>query len=178
METKIDEGDFLSRRKLKFKDNDKYVETRVESEKNVNITRTNILDEVIPKVSMEFETEEEAYNFSNTYAYNVGTRANDKQNVNVKRHRAETRFGCLAKMKINCRQIGKYKVVESIAEHNHVTLSPIKSHLHRSKRTLTPAQAVEIDLVESSGIAPKASLDLMVRRTDGSQNLGFILDDC
>uniref|UniRef100_A0A803QFQ4 Protein FAR1-RELATED SEQUENCE n=1 Tax=Cannabis sativa TaxID=3483 RepID=A0A803QFQ4_CANSA len=96
-----------------------------------------------------------------------GTRGNDKRNVNVKRHRAETRFGCLAKMKINCRQIGKYQVVEFIAEHNHVTSSPIKSHLHRSQRRLSATQVVEIELAESSGITPKASVELMARRAGG-----------
>ncbi|XP_062101001.1 protein FAR1-RELATED SEQUENCE 5-like [Humulus lupulus] len=212
--------DFLPHRRLEFKnneenhtvsfeevlqDNSKDIEASIGSEKNIKMIHACIRDEVIPKVGMEFETEEEAYNFYNTYAYNVGFsirrskghkdkdgkmkdrifccscqgfRGTDKRDVNVKRHLAETRFGCLAQIKINSRQTGKYKVVEFIEEHSHVTSSPTKSHLHRSQRKLTAAQAVEIELAEDSGIAPKASLELMVRRAGGRDNLGFTLDDC
>ncbi|XP_060959219.1 protein FAR1-RELATED SEQUENCE 5-like [Cannabis sativa] len=167
---------------------------------------SNIPDDEIPKVSMEFETEEQAYNFYNVYAYKVGFsirrskshkdnengkiknrtfccscegfREKDKQNDNVKCHRATTRFGCLARMKIKLHQFGKYQVIEFNAEHTHVTSSPNMSHLHRSQRRITPAQASEIEMAENSGIAPKASMELMIRRAGGHENLGFILDDC
>ncbi|XP_062114475.1 protein FAR1-RELATED SEQUENCE 12-like [Humulus lupulus] len=146
---------------------------------------SNIPDDEIPKVSMEFETEEQAYNFYNVYAYKVGFsirrskshkdnengkiknrtfccscegfREKDKRNDNVKCHRATTRFGCLARMKIKLHQFGKYQVIEFNAEHTHVTSSPSKSHLHRSQRRITPAQASEIEMAENSRIAPKAT---------------------
>uniref|UniRef100_A0A803PZF9 SWIM-type domain-containing protein n=1 Tax=Cannabis sativa TaxID=3483 RepID=A0A803PZF9_CANSA len=167
---------------------------------------SNIPDDEIPKVSMEFKTEEQAYNFYNVYAYKVGFsirrskshkdnengkiknrtfccscegfREKDKRNDNVKCHRATTRFGCLARMKIKLHQFGKYQVIEFNPEHTHVTSSPSMSHLHRSQRRITPAQASEIEMAENSGIAPKASMELMIRRAGGHENLGFILDDC
>lgn len=91
----------------------------------------------------------------------------------------EIRFGCLVKMKVDSPQTGKYCVVEFVAEHTHVTTSPMKSHLHRSqRRRVTLAQATEIDLAESSGIAPKASLELMAKRAGGRENVGFDRVDC
>ncbi|XP_062075158.1 protein FAR1-RELATED SEQUENCE 5-like [Humulus lupulus] len=153
---------------------------------------------------MEFDTEEEAYHFYNAYAYKIGFsirrskmhkdlegwitnrvfccscegyREKDKRDVTVKSHRAETRFGCLARMKIY-HQNGKYHVVEFIIDHAHMTSSPSKSHLHRSQRKLTLSQASEIDLADISGIPPKASYDLMARRVGGRENLGYTIDDC
>ncbi|CAL8151597.1 unnamed protein product [Prunus armeniaca] len=55
---------------------------------------------------MEFETEEEAFKFYNAFAYGVGfsirrsKREKNKCDGSVKSHRVETRFGCLARMKI------------------------------------------------------------------------------
>ena len=166
----------------------------------------NVSDEDIPKVSMDFETEEQAYDFYNRYAYKVGFsirrsrgykdnkdgkiksrvfccscegfRGKDKRYDNVRSHRAETRFGCLAMMKIKLHEYGKYKVVDFKAEHTHVTASPDTSHLHRSQRKITHAQSSEIILAENSGIAPKASVELMIKRAGGHSNLGFTLDDC
>ncbi|CAL2254560.1 unnamed protein product [Prunus armeniaca] len=36
------------------------------------------------------------------------------------------------------------------------------------------AQIVEADMADSSGIAPKATLELLSRQVGGGQNLGFI----
>ncbi|XP_062088964.1 protein FAR1-RELATED SEQUENCE 12-like [Humulus lupulus] len=160
-------------------------EVTIDGATKIKQIHSNIPDEEIPKVSMEFETEEQAYNFYNVYAYKVGFsirrskghkdnkdgkvkdrtfccscegfRKKDKRYDNVKCHRAETRFGCLARMKIKLHQFGNYQVVEFYADHTHMTSSPSKSHLHRSQRRITLAQASEIDLAENSGIAPKAT---------------------
>ncbi|KAF1867708.1 hypothetical protein Lal_00050141 [Lupinus albus] len=82
-----------------------------------------------------------------------------------------------ARMKISNRLTGKLSITEFIAEHNHQTSTPSKSHLHRSQRKITLSQAVEVDLAESCGITPKASCELMARRAGGRENLGFIPDD-
>ncbi|XP_062085665.1 protein FAR1-RELATED SEQUENCE 5-like [Humulus lupulus] len=184
----------------------KYQEATIDGAVKIKQIHSSIPNEEIPNVSMEFETEEQAYNFYNVYAYKVGFsirrskghkdnkdgkvkdrtfccscegfRKKDKRYDNVKCHRAETRFDCLARMKIKFHQFGNYQVVEFYAEHTHMTSSPSKSHLHRSQRRITPAQASEIELAEISGIAPKASMELMIRRAGGHANLGFLLDDC
>ncbi|CAL9004651.1 unnamed protein product, partial [Prunus brigantina] len=141
---------------------------------------------------MEFETEDLAFKFYNAYAYNIGFSIKrsrschkfksgqlrdrlfvcfaegkheiDKHVSNVKYHPAETRCGCLARMKISCNLNKKYRVIEFVSEHNHVTTSPSKTHLFRSHRKITLAQIAEVDMADSSGIAPKAALEFLNRR--------------
>ncbi|BBN70320.1 Far-red impaired responsive family protein [Prunus dulcis] len=106
-----------------------------------------------------------------------GKREIDKRVSNVKYHRAETRCGCLARMKISCHLNDKYRVIEFVSEHNHVTTSPSKTHLFRSHRKITLAQIAEVDMADSSGIAPKAALEFLSRQAGGRESLGFIPDD-
>ncbi|KAF1861706.1 hypothetical protein Lal_00026125 [Lupinus albus] len=161
-------------------------------EKNKIIDIHNRLpNEMIPQLGLEFETEDAAYDFYNSYAYRVGFsvrkskahnnadgyREKDKRSTSVNNHHAQSRFECLARMKVDCRSTGKFGIVQFIVEHKHETSSPSKTHLHRSHRKITPSLASEIDLAESSGIAPKASCELMARRVGGRENLGFIHDD-
>ena len=89
----------------------------------------------------------------------------------------ETRCGCLAKLKISCRCSEKYCVVKFVSEHTHVLTSPRKRIFLRSQRSINPAQAVEAELADSSGIAPRASIGLMARRVGQLENLGFIPED-
>ncbi|KAI5356073.1 hypothetical protein L3X38_008968 [Prunus dulcis] len=106
-----------------------------------------------------------------------GKREIDKRVSNVKYHRAETRCGCLARMKISCHLNDKYRVIEFVSEHNHVTTSPSKTHLFRSHRKITFAQIAEVDMADSSGIAPKTALEFLSRQAGGRESLGFIPDD-
>ncbi|PON85625.1 FHY3/FAR1 family [Trema orientale] len=209
-----------SRRKLDFQENDgncdqsHHLKVIVEDDskeeatdcgkKNIESLHSKIPSEAIPQVNMEFEKEEDVYEFYNSYAYKVGFsirrskghkdkdgkikdrtfccsseghREKDKRNVNVKCPRAQTRFGCLAKLKIKSTQMNTYRVVEFIAEHTHQTSTSNKSHLHRSQRRLTLSQAAEIDLADISRIAPKSSWELMYRRAGSCENVGFTLVD-
>ena len=59
----------------------------------------------------------------------------------------------------------------------HVLAFPRKRMFLRSQRSINPAQAIEAKLVDSSGIAPRASVGLMAQRVGGLNNLGFILED-
>ncbi|GAU23100.1 hypothetical protein TSUD_184010 [Trifolium subterraneum] len=98
---------------------------------------------------MEFESEVAAYDFYNEYnkkmgfgirreygnkskidgiltsrrftCFKEGKRGVDKRDYFTKDPRAETRTGCQARMVISLdRKIGKYKVVDFVAEHNHI----------------------------------------------------------
>ena len=98
--------------------------------KDINKIHTLIPFELIPKMGMEFESEEDAYNFYLAYAKEVGfgikrssfhkdsngklmdrvfccsaegKRGKDKRDLNVRAPRPETRFNCSAKMKVNSR---------------------------------------------------------------------------
>ncbi|KAK8581145.1 hypothetical protein V6N12_071386 [Hibiscus sabdariffa] len=127
----------------------------------------NMSDEIIPIVGMEFNTEQDVYDFYNNYAKQVGfsirrskghkdsydhwvnrvfccscqgTRIKDKREDVVKHHRPETRIGCLAVLKVS-RFDGKFQITEFIADHTHALASPSKCMFPRSQRTINIAQA-------------------------------------
>ncbi|KAG8374901.1 hypothetical protein BUALT_Bualt10G0043800 [Buddleja alternifolia] len=174
-------------------------------EKAISERHSNISEEKIPKIGMEFETEKAAFMFYNEYArlagfsvrkYSVhrdkneriidrtffcscrGYRPKDKRDVSVKSHHSETRNGCCAMMKVDGRFTGKFKVVSFVADHNgHDLVSPSKSHLLRSHRIINAILASQADDMESSGIAPKAGFALMVKQAGGREQVGFIFED-
>ncbi|KAL0922288.1 hypothetical protein M5K25_006261 [Dendrobium thyrsiflorum] len=155
-------------------------------------------DEWIPKVDMEFETEQEAYDFYNRYAFEMGfsirrssrhllrkggevkdrtfccsregIRGKDRRKETVQTPRYETRCNCNAKLKISLRN-GKYYVFQFIPEHNHELATRTQVHRLRSHRHIIPAQPVT-----TLGISPKPTFDLMSAEVDGHENLGFILN--
>ncbi|KAH6837778.1 hypothetical protein C2S53_007598 [Perilla frutescens var. hirtella] len=107
-----------------------------------------------------------------------GHRPTDKREANIKSHRPEIRTGCKAAMKINGRGTAKYTVTEFIPEHGgHVLASPNKTFLLRSHRNINTLQASQVDIIESSGIAPKAGYTLMSKQMGDRKNVGFILED-
>ncbi|XP_073019547.1 protein FAR1-RELATED SEQUENCE 5-like [Primulina eburnea] len=103
-------------------------------------------DEVL-KLGMEFVSDEQAYGFYSRYAELVGFsvrkdwvnrskvhgrvmsrkftcsrqghRKKDRRDINVKKHRKETRTGCLAYMVVTRQPNGKYQVTQFEEEHNH-----------------------------------------------------------
>ena len=68
-------------------------------------------------------------------------------------------------------------MVKFVSKHTYVLAFPRKRKFLRSQRSLNPAQAIEAELVDSSRIAPRASVGLMARRVGGLDNLDFILED-
>ncbi|KAL3509230.1 hypothetical protein ACH5RR_028631 [Cinchona calisaya] len=174
------------------------------SNKDVNIFHSFIPIDIIPKIGMEFKSEEAARLFYLAYAKETGfgikksrvhkdkngnvidrvfcyttkgKRSKDKRDINVRVPRPETRFGCLARMVINRRQTGTFRITQLHIEHNHYLSSPNKTHLFRSHRDIVPVHAIEIDMARSVGIAPKVSYDLMVIQAGGQGNLGFTIQD-
>ncbi|XP_057808445.1 protein FAR1-RELATED SEQUENCE 5-like [Salvia miltiorrhiza] len=160
--------------------------------------------EDISKIGMSFDTEQEAYDFYLKYSKRVGfgirkskshndkfgqlvdiifccsaqgKRMNEKHDIGVKKICPETRFDCQAKMKVSSRETGKFRVVQFVEDHNHYLSSPNKTHLHRCHRKIAPSAALQIQMANDVGIAPKASHDLMVRQVGGRENLGFIPQD-
>ena len=64
-----------------------------------------------------------------------------------------------------------------MSEHTQFLAPPHKRIFLRSQWSINLAQAVEAELADSSGIAPRASVGLMARRLGGLDNLGFIPED-
>lgn len=134
---------------------------------------------VVPKVGVEFETEDHAYKCYSRYAvlegfsirkdfvnksringdvvsrrytcYRQGYRPT-KHISNVRKPRHETRTGCLAHMTIARQPNGKFRVTRFETQHNHEFVTPSTAHMLPSQKRLTFAQAVEADLAKSSGL--------------------------
>ncbi|KAI8561606.1 hypothetical protein RHMOL_Rhmol04G0353300 [Rhododendron molle] len=201
-----DDDDFFNTDVPTKEEGEQYVlHNSLDATSDINLLHSQIPHEAIPKVDMKFKTEEAAYEFYNAYAYKVGfsvrrskeykdksgmlvtrtfccscegKRGKDKRDSIVKSHRPETRFGCLARKKIKyCRQTKQYYVVEFNPVHNHAVCTPSKTHLHKSHRKLSVAQAAELDMANDCGIGPKATVEFMARQAGGRENLGFIPQD-
>lgn len=121
----------------------------------------NVHDEFIPKIGMEFDTEDDAFKFYNSYASNVGfnirkhkvhyyksgkvidrvyscscqgLRKDDKRDDDVKRPRAETRFNCNAELRVSARTTGKFCVYQFEPQHSHALVSTKSAKFLRSHR--------------------------------------------
>ncbi|XP_010255612.1 PREDICTED: protein FAR1-RELATED SEQUENCE 5-like [Nelumbo nucifera] len=154
-----------------------------------------------PEIGMEFESVEDAYNFYNKYAGEVGFsvrrhtihrrngvvhdrtfccssegyRMDDKRRTEVKYHRPETRTGCLARITIVLQTNGKYRITHFEPSHNHKVARPEETHLLRSQRRLNPDQPKKVN---SSGLQLKASTGFTSGQTEGSEDLSHVHSDC
>jgi zinc finger SWIM domain-containing protein 3 len=106
--------------------------------------------------------------------FKEGTRIVDKRRHPAMEPRAETRTGCQARMVISLdRKIGKYKVVDFIAQHNH-PLQPLEYvHMIRSHRRISEAQASQIVLGDESGLRPKDLHEYISKQAGGIETCGW-----
>ncbi|XP_020592329.1 protein FAR1-RELATED SEQUENCE 5-like isoform X2 [Phalaenopsis equestris] len=150
--------------------------------------------EMVPKLGMEFENENRAYEFYNNYAgmagFSVrkgwldkrvsdkttrsrtlvcsreGFRQERKAGNEAKRPRPETRIGCLARMKIKLMPSGWYRITKFIAEHNHQLAPPSSKHLLRSQRITSEFQSADADLSDDAVAALRSSGESTGTRQD------------
>ncbi|KAL6123265.1 hypothetical protein ACLB2K_075787 [Fragaria x ananassa] len=143
----------------------------------ISSTNDHSIDAVV-KVGTEFESDEHAYSCYNKYAklmgFNVrkdwvnrskvhgqvlsrkftcskeGYRRRDKRVVNVKKHRKETRTGCLAHMIITRQPDGKYRVSHIEEQHNHENVNPSTAQALPPQRESSISQAADAELVEGT----------------------------
>jgi zinc finger SWIM domain-containing protein 3 len=156
----------------------------------------------IPQIGMTFSSFDEAWNFWVTYGgrmgfdvrkcytntspldglvtssrfvcSNQGSRTENKNFSVSKRNRAHTRTGCRVRMGITFeRENRTYKVHDLFVEHNHILQTAQTSHLMPSQRNISKHQAIDIEVADDSGIAPKAAHEFLGRYVGGSANLGY-----
>ncbi|KAK8993539.1 hypothetical protein V6N11_033634 [Hibiscus sabdariffa] len=120
----------------------------------------NMSNEIIPRVGMEFNTEQDVYDFYNKYAKEVG--------FSIRRHKGhKDQYGLWLNRSFCC----------SCQDHTHALASPSKRMFLRSQRTINLAQAAELEIADRSGLAPKESVEFLARKVGGIENLGFIPED-
>ena len=144
----------------------------------------------IPQMGMKFSSVDEAWEFWVTYGgrmgfdvrkcytnksgldglvttgrfvcSNQGYRAENKKYCVGKRNRAHTRTCCMVRMGITLdRENMTYKVHDLFVDHNHILQIAQTSHLMPSQRNISKHQAVDIEVADASGIAPKASYEFL-----------------
>ncbi|CAL9155975.1 unnamed protein product [Musa hybrid cultivar] len=135
----------------------------------------------VPRVDMLFDSENDAYDFYNTYAENVGFivrrstlwtskniitrrtfvcsregfREKKKGAKEAKCPRPETRIGCPACMTIRLTANGKYRVTEFVPNHNHQIATVSTIHTLRAKKLRRKARVARADLVDDTVRTPE-----------------------
>ncbi|XP_060200856.1 protein FAR1-RELATED SEQUENCE 5-like [Lycium barbarum] len=160
---------------------------------------------VLIKLGMEFDSDEHAYEYYNKYAgvigfsvrreyanknkvrgyvtsrklvcYKEGYRDKHKRDTMVQKHRNETRTGCLAHFSVSRQSNGMFRIPSFEEKHNHPLVPSSLAHMLPSQRKIKVAQAYEIDLLDDSGICPKASFDYAARQVGGQSFLGYTRRD-
>ncbi|KAF2324829.1 hypothetical protein GH714_017350 [Hevea brasiliensis] len=158
-----------------------------------------------PFEGMEFDSEQAARIFYNSYARRIGfsTRVSVYQrsrrdgsiicrqivcsregfrregNENrSKRQRTITRVGCKAQMTVKKQSCGKWAVTKLIKEHNHDLVPPDKVHCLRSHRHVSgPARSL-IDTLQAAGMGPSGVMSVLIKESGGINNVGFTKVDC
>ncbi|XP_028126036.1 protein FAR1-RELATED SEQUENCE 5-like [Camellia sinensis] len=156
-------------------------------------------------LGMEFDSEQLAYEFYNSYGGRVGfsirkeyahksktgeitsrtfvcskegLRKSNKRDFAIRIPRPETRTGCGALMSIKLiRQIGKYRVINFVETHNHPLVVRACAYMLPSQRKISTSQYIEIDLADDCGIPLRSSYELMGRETGGRECVGFLKND-
>ncbi|XP_059306539.1 protein FAR1-RELATED SEQUENCE 5-like [Lycium ferocissimum] len=129
------------------------------------------------KLGMEFDSEEHAYEYYNKDVAAVGCRDKDKRDPMIQKHRKETRTGCLAHIIISRQSNEKFHITSLEENHNHPLVHSSLAHMLPSQRKIKVAQAYEIDLLDDSGICPKASFEYAACQVGGQCFLGYTKRD-
>ena len=75
------------------------------------------------------------------------------------------------------RKIGKYKVIDFVAEHNHLLLPAEYVYMIRSHRHISESQACQIVLADESGLKPKDFHEFMSKQAGGINTVGYTRQD-
>ncbi|OMP12327.1 hypothetical protein COLO4_03304 [Corchorus olitorius] len=158
-----------------------------------------------PYEGMEFDSEQAARIFYNSYARRIGfsTRVSvyqrsrrdgsiicrqivcsregfrrDAGQHKSKRQRTVTRVGCKAQITVKKQTSGKWAVSKLVKEHNHELVPPDKVHCLRSHRHVSgPARSL-IDTLQAAGMGPSGVMSVLIKESGGINNVGFTKVDC
>ena len=94
-----------------------------------------------------------------------------------KRCRGETRVGCRARLFTNKFEDGSWIVSLFEENHNHECVTPKKSHLLLSQRSITKSQGDMMQKMSITGIKMNIMMHYFSNETHGRQNVGFAEGD-
>ncbi|XP_059639222.1 protein FAR1-RELATED SEQUENCE 5-like [Cornus florida] len=153
---------------------------------------------------MEFDSEEEAYDFYNAYGGRIGfsirkeysnkvngritsrafvcskegVKGTDKRDVFRKTPWAKTRTNCGARMVIIYDKTkAKYVVSKFVESHNHPFIIAECSHMMPSQRRISSVQAIDVELVSDSGVLVCNAYELMGRQSGGKKLVKYLKVD-
>ncbi|XP_009798614.1 protein FAR1-RELATED SEQUENCE 5 isoform X2 [Nicotiana tabacum] len=159
-----------------------------------------------PYEGMEFESEQAARIFYNSYARRVGfgTRVSayrrsrrdniissrqlvcSKEGFNPRpdeqhkprRQRIVSRVGCKAHLTVKKQASGKWAITKFVKDHNHELVPPDQVHLLRSHRHVSgPARSL-IDTLQAAGLGATRVMSVLIKQSGGINNVGFTKSDC
>ncbi|XP_049363164.1 protein FAR1-RELATED SEQUENCE 5-like [Solanum verrucosum] len=161
-----------------------------------------------PYEGMEFESEQAARIFYNSYARRVGfgTRVSayrrsrrdnsistrqlvcSKEGFNPrpdngaqhkpKRQRIVSRVGCKAHLTVKKQTSGKWAITKFIKDHNHELVPPDQVHLIRSHRHVSGPARSLIDTLQAAGLGATGVMSVLIKQSGGVNNVGFTKVDC
>lgn len=138
---------------------------------SVQAVKDEVEEYIVPKLGVEFESEEHAYKCYNRFALMEGFSirkdfvnkskvtglvvsrrytchrqgfGSSKRDMNMK-PRKETRTGCQAHMTITRQTNGRYRVIHFETRHNHEFVTPFTAHLLPSQKRISFVEAVEAE---------------------------------
>jgi hypothetical protein len=153
---------------------------------------------------MTFQSEEEAYQFYNSYARsegfsirrvhkkhradgtlcsrylvcsNEGAKATHATHV-TKKERATTRTCCSARVQFTISREGIWNIQKVVLDHNHGLVTPDKSHMLRSQRQLLDVDRHMIDQLRTSGIRQSEIYSFCETWYGGADSVPFLEMDC
>ena len=153
---------------------------------------------------MNFQSEEEAYKFYNSYARtkgfsirkvhkkhradgtvcsrylvcsNEGVKATHATHV-TKKERATTRTCCSARLQFNISREGIWTIQKVVLDHNHGLVTPDKTHMLRSQRQLLDADRHIINQMRTSGIRQSEIYNFCETWYGGAESVPFLEMDC
>ncbi|KAG7986751.1 hypothetical protein I3843_03G097700 [Carya illinoinensis] len=161
--------------------------------------------DAVLKIGTEFESDEHAYKFYNKYARLVGFsvrkdwvnrskvhgqvvsrkftcskegyRRKDKRDINVKKHRKETRTGCLAHMIITRQPDGKYQVTHFEEQHNHDNVCPTNAQTLSLQREFSCSPETEAGSAANLESCSMSTFELMTRQLEVRESLDVLALD-
>ncbi|KAL6518769.1 hypothetical protein OROHE_017522 [Orobanche hederae] len=161
-----------------------YGDPSIASSESCPVIKDEAGEYIVPKLGVEFESEDHAYKCYNKFALMEGFSIRKdfvnrskvtglvvsrrytchrqgyvsiKRDVNANRTRKETRTGCLAHLTITRQSNGRYRVIHFETRHNHDFVTPLTAHLLPSQKRISFVEAIEADNPVPAGV-PKLGM--------------------